>query len=133
MRNIVWSCALTGCLLAISATAYGQGVPGTVNFSARVVENDVALEGSHDLTVKIFNAATGGDELFSEDHQGVAVDKGLVYLSVGSTTPLDAAVFDGTEAFLEVSIDGTVMTPRLAIGSVPYAQRASAAFEADHA
>jgi hypothetical protein len=117
-------------LVALSATAYGQGVPGTVNFSARVVENDVALEGAHDFTVKIFDAATGGQELYSEDHQGVQADKGLVFVAIGSDTPLDATVFEGGSAFLEVSIDGTVMTPRLAIGSAPFALRAS---EADHA
>ena len=38
--------------------------------------------------------------------------------------PLDGSVFDGRHLWLQVSLDGKVMEPRIALASVPYAVRA---------
>jgi hypothetical protein len=55
---------------------------------------------------------------------------GLLYLDLGSVTPLDATVFGGAKKYLEVTIDGQITTPRIVIESTPYAIRSG---EATHA
>jgi hypothetical protein len=65
--------------------------------------------------------SSGGSALYSET-QSVAVGNGVFNVLIGSVTPIPLDLFDsGTERFLEVTVNGTVLTPRRKFGSVPYA------------
>ena len=44
-----------------------------------------------------------------------------MFINLGSQTTLDSTVFNGGVKYLEITVNGTTMTPRLPIGSVPYA------------
>jgi hypothetical protein len=71
-----------------------------------------------------------GTEQWTETHD-LAVDGGLVLAELGASgSPLNTALFDGSPLWLEIQIEGEILTPRSPIGSVPYALRAE---EADHA
>jgi hypothetical protein len=79
----------------------------------------------------MFDAATCGTAVWTENRTGVQIpEDGLLYLDLGSVTPLDANVFSGGTKYLEVTIDGQLTTPRIVIESAPYAIRSS---EAGHA
>jgi hypothetical protein len=79
----------------------------------------------------MFDASTGGTAVWTENRTGVTIpDDGLLYLDLGSVTPLDANVFSGGKKYLEVTIDGQLTTPRIVIESTPYAIRSG---EASHA
>jgi hypothetical protein len=117
-------------LLAIAATVHAQGAPGTISFVARLADNGVAITGPHDVGLALFDASTGGTAGWTETRSGVIVPSdGLLYLDLGSVTPLDATVFSGTKKYLEITIDGQVTAPRIVIESAPYAIRAG---EASH-
>jgi hypothetical protein len=118
-------------VLALAASAHAQGAPGTISFVARLADNGAPITGSHDLVLALFDAQTGGTSVWSETRTGVTIPSdGLLYLDLGSVTPLDANVFSGTKRYLEVTIDNQITTPRITIESAPYAIRSG---EASHA
>jgi len=117
--------------LALAASAQAAGTPGTISFVARLADAGTPITGAHDLSLALFDANTGGNPVWSESRTGVQIPSdGLLYLDLGSVTPLDATVFSGTKKYLEVTIDGQLTTPRIVIESTPYAIRSG---EANHA
>jgi hypothetical protein len=103
-----------------------------MSFNARLTDTGGApVTGSHALSFSIYDAATGGTSQWTENTAGASFSTdGVVYVELGATTPLTPAALDGRKMFLEISVDGTVMTPRLPIVSVPYAIRSSVAASA---
>jgi hypothetical protein len=101
-------------------------VPGTVAFSGRLSDVDGLVEGSVDITFRLFDAASNGTEVWTETHQTVA-DQGLVLVELGSDTALDETIFDGSDLYLEIEVNGDTLSPRSPVGSVPYALRAAVA------
>ena len=109
--------------------APGGGSP-LVNFQGTLTNPSTGLpvaNGSYSITFRIFDAASGGNNLWSET-QSVAVSGALLNVLLGSVTPLTASVFDGTARYLEVQVSPDLaMTPRLQFGYVPYAFQAEQA------
>jgi hypothetical protein len=124
MNRIVFSVALCASLASLA-----QNVPQQLSLSARLSNAGAPLTGSHTLLLKLFEGASGGAELWSESALAHA-DNGLVALTLGSQSPLTPAILDGRPLFLEVSVDGQVLSPRLPVVSVPYAVRATLAASA---
>ena len=68
----------------------------------------------------------------------MAIDEtGIFSVRLGAGSPLigtfDAALFNAVNRYLEVVLDGAVLTPRQALGSVPYALRSESAQQAESA
>jgi len=90
-------------------------------------ETGEPLEGNVDLTFKLYDAVTGGTEVYSEAQTGVAVSDGLFDTTVGPATliaglaPKDLA----QPLWLEVTVDdGThteTLAPRQRLLGSPYA------------
>jgi hypothetical protein len=120
-----WSRLLVALFALTPALALGA-VPTTVGFTARIADNGHPVVGTHSVTFKLFDAATEGN-LVWEETKDVAVNDGVATAALGDITALDSSVFDGTQRFLEVTFGGAVMSPRIAIHSVPYAVRAGVA------
>ncbi len=118
----ILSCVLL--LLAALAAPARAAVPHEMTFTARLVNGDTPYEGDVALTFDLYTSATGGTSLWSESTTANAT-LGLVAARLGATTPLDLAVIDGGDLYLQVTVESTVLSPRLAIGSVPYAVRAA--------
>ncbi len=117
--------------LALAASAHAAGTPPTISFVARLADGGTPITGAHDLVLALFDAQTGGTQVWTESRTGVQIPAdGLLYLDLGSVTPLDANVFAGAKRYLEVTIDGQITTPRIVIESTPYAIRSG---EATHA
>lgn len=121
-------------LLALCAgqAAWGQGAPSTMSFVARLSDSGTPLSGPHDLVFSLFDTPTGGSVIWTENRLAVPVPSdGVLFLDLGSVTTLDATILGGTRKYLEITIDGVVSTPRVAIESAPYAIRAGVASNAD--
>lgn len=123
--------ALVVALLLAASLPAAADVPQTIGFTARLVDDKSGAEltGSHELAFKLFDAATGGSALWTENLTS-EVEEGLLFVDLGATEPLTATVLDGRKLFLEVTLDGVVMEPRVTLGSVPYAVRATEAANA---
>jgi fibrinogen beta/gamma subunit family protein len=121
-------------LLAVTAGPAAAAVPTVVSFTARLSDADgQPVNGQRRVVLSLHESPTpgGGSPVWTETHEGATFDDGLVYLALGDTVPLDGAVFDGRRLFLEVQIGDVVMSPRLAITSVPYAVRSAVAERAE--
>ncbi|MEO8703956.1 MAG: hypothetical protein ABI867_28155 [Kofleriaceae bacterium] len=118
-------------IIALTSLA-GAGVPGTISFSARLVDDESGkvLTGTHHVEFALFDAATAGTSVWNEGRD-LEVDDGLVFVELGEVKPLDLAAFDGRKLFLEVTVDAIAMEPRVALSSVPYALRSAVASDAE--
>jgi len=112
------------------STAAGA-VPDTINFTGRLTTPAGPVNGAVNLTLKLYDVASGGTPLWTEIHSNVGADNGLVFVDAGTLTTLDEAIFDGRRLYFEIVVGTEALAPRLAINSVPYAMRAAAATNAE--
>jgi hypothetical protein len=112
-------------------SAAAGAVPNTINFTGRLSTSAGPVTGAVNLTLKLYDVASGGTPLWTEIHSNVGADNGLVFLDAGTLTTLDEAVFNGNRLYLEIVVGTETLVPRLAINSVPYAMRTAAATSAD--
>ena len=102
--------------------------PRILNYQGKLTDTSgVALTGSHDIVFRIYDVPTGGTPLWEEAHTSasghpVNVVNGLFDVHLGEITPLIIA-FDDTY-WIELEIDGEVLSPREMYAAVPYAFRA---------
>jgi hypothetical protein len=119
-------------VVPFAASSTAATVPSTITFAARIVDEktDDAIEGSHTATFALYDAESGGNSVWNESHP-VEPEDGMIYVELGSQNALDTKVFDGKQLWLQVSVDGNTMEPRIALASVPYAVRSAAATKAE--
>jgi hypothetical protein len=127
------ACIVAAIFIATSAPA---DVPLLVNYQGQLLDpagNPVA--GNVSVTLGIWDSATAGNELYRETHSSVLLVLGVYSLSIGGGTPVagffDELTFADPNRWLEVTINGEILTPRQPIQSVAYALQAqdSAALE----
>jgi hypothetical protein len=115
-------------LSAAGSSADAASVPGTMTFSARLLDGDVPFQGNLGLRLALHRSATPDASvpaLWTDDYQPTA-DQGLVTVLMGQQAPFTSSLVAGGALFLEVTITEsggatTTLEPRLAVGSVPYA------------
>ena len=121
-------------LTFLAAPAFAQ-VPQDMTYTGRLVGGGgVPLTGPVNLELRIFDAETGGSQLYGEDHFGVPLDATGGFsvqlgLGMGPVGRFDADLFSDVNRWLEVRVDGQALTPRQIIGSVPWALVAERANE----
>ncbi len=105
--------------------------PLLVNFQGLLTDsNGTPLASPVNLTFALYDAQTGGNILWEEDHSGVPLDDGYFNVVLGSVTPLTAAVLNGPERWMQVAVNGGPPLPRQRLTSVPYAVLAQEAVTA---
>ena len=105
--------------------ASGQ-IPDTVSFQAKMLDaagNPVS--GDRPMAVTVWTAEVGGDLVFTQNVGLVAVEDGLYDFDWGGPGLYDA--LSRPECWLQVHVDGEILSPRERLVSVPYAQRARSA------
>jgi hypothetical protein len=116
-------------LVAILAMLFASGasaeIPRKINYQARLtdIESGDALRGARDMIFRIYDAAEGGSELWSESATVQVDSAGVFSVVLGTMNPLDLA-FDGP-VWLEVEVGGETLSPRREMVAVPYAFRAT--------
>ncbi len=108
-------------LCVISISVLGQA-PQSFNYQA-VLRNDAGEPiVSQDVTVKIdiLQGSAEGTQVFTETHNTVTNEFGLVNLQIGSIQPLEVVDWSADHYFIRVSVDGTIMGTTQLL-SVPYA------------
>ena len=100
-------------------------VPSLINYQGRLTDpNGDALTGNKIMSVSIYDAATEGTSLYTEEVGIISLDSNGIYsFSFGTNqTALTSALQTTGEHWLELTVDGTSQTPRERILSVPFAQ-----------
>ncbi|MFO0762790.1 MAG: hypothetical protein U0359_40510 [Byssovorax sp.] len=119
-RNLVALVVASG--LTLVAAGASAGVPGTLIQQGRLYDaNDAPINATEPVTFAIFTSVNGLTQVWSETQQ-VTFDDGYFSVELASVTPFSAGVFDGSERYLEITVgNGSPLSPRAPIGSVPYA------------
>jgi hypothetical protein len=126
----LWFSGIVSALGLIAGSAPAGAVPASLTFTGRLADGGEPVDGAVTLQLSIYDLADGGAPLWSENQATTAV-AGLLSFAVGEHSALDAGDFDGGDRWLEVTVDGAVLSPRFQIRSVPYAIRAGVCDSAD--
>jgi hypothetical protein len=90
----------------------------------------VPTNGNVSMVAKLYNAPSGGTQLWAETHPTVVVTNGIFQIALGSVTPLEIPDFTGSPIYLGIAVNGETELPRTRLLASPFAIRAA---EADHA
>ncbi len=116
----------TLALLLLLTSAAFASAPTLISYQGYLADDmGDPLTGSFSIAFSIWDAESGGTQLWTETHATVAVDAGAFNVILGSTTPVTADLFADSVRYLQISVGGDVITPRSRLVSVPYAHHVS--------
>ncbi len=94
-------------------------------------------DGDYAMTFSLWDAATAGNSLWTENHAAIPVREGMFSVQLGANTAFGTLFADHTDVWMEVTVDTgggpEVYGPRMPFVSVPYAMHAAHAADADTA
>jgi hypothetical protein len=110
------------CALPLSLSAQ---VPALINYQGRLVDGTNLVNGVTAITLELYDQATKGSLLYADSNNVTVVD-GLYSTHLGDDMVAGdlATALAATSVWLQVTIDGTPLTPRERLVSVPYALQA---------
>ena len=107
-------------LLGFSTGCGTSELTKRMNYQGRLTDAaGNAIDGTRNMTFRLYNAVSGGTKVWEETQSGVQVSAGLFNVALGSVTPLNEADFHQA-LWLEVVVDSEVL-PRQALYGAPYA------------
>ncbi|MBI3011246.1 MAG: hypothetical protein HYY58_01980 [Candidatus Omnitrophica bacterium] len=116
--------------LATDHSMAEAGIPRTIHYQGRLTElSGTPLTGEHTVTVRLYDAPTGGAELWKEQHtvSMAREDEGIVSIELGSRTPFPTQVTFNSPLWLTIEIDGAgELSPRQVLSAAGYAMNADA-------
>jgi hypothetical protein len=113
-------------IYAASTTVRAE-MPRTISYQGKL--SGVASE-SVNLTVRFYDSANGGIQLFIEQHTNVVLNAGAFSVAIGSQTAggVPDTVIGASVIWLGLSVNGAAeLTPRFKLGTVPFASKARSA------
>jgi hypothetical protein len=113
-------------LLAAAIPAAAVVMPMRIPFQGKLIDpaTNNPKNGSFSMVFKIWDAPTGGNQLFTES-QTVAVANGVFSVQIGTISYLSADMLSGTSAYLGVTVGAdSEMAPRQPLSMSPYAYTA---------
>jgi hypothetical protein len=114
-------------VLAVPALA-PAAVPSTIPFQSRLVDGSGAPVAAGTVCqFAIFSTETGGTALWGPETHTVTPVNGVVSLFLGdgdTPDPIDESVFAAGDRFLEVTVGGETLAPRIRMSTTGYAFRA---------
>ncbi|GBC90487.1 hypothetical protein HRbin14_01224 [bacterium HR14] len=119
MKHTLW----LGFVIVLATLLASPVIAQPFTYQGFLKQNGQPVNGTRSMTFKLFTALTGGSQVGSTITQNVNVQNGLftVELNFG-------AVWDGSDRYLEISVDGNTLSPRVKINPTPYASYAGTAF-----
>ena len=93
-------------------------VPRKISYQGLITKSDgrPTLDGSYEVLFKVYSIAEGGEAVWSENQQ-VTVTNGIISTVLGSTNPFTIIP---EEAYLELTVEGSTLSPRQLLTSVFY-------------
>ena len=109
-------------------------VPDVFTYAGSLRRGDVPADGTFSVVVSLFGGTQGGTPLFTQADASFPVTAGELIIDLGAdpANPLGEDVLDRDALFLEITVDGEELSPRVPLTSVPFARRASTAEAADN-
>jgi len=105
-----------------AAGARAQSAPGMINFQGRLTDtSNNPLSGNHSFIFSLHVAATGGLPIWTETQPAIPVTNGIFSAQLGAVTPLTSDLFAGATLYLQVAVDGVILSPRERLVASAYA------------
>jgi hypothetical protein len=114
----------------------GRLVPKLMNYQGYLTDTlGVPIDDTLDMTLKIYDASSTGNELWSETQTNVPIVRGVFSVILGESTAIPDSVFlDFTSTWLELTLEGPqTLLPRTRITSVGYAYTSTYSDTAEYA
>lgn len=110
-------------IILMTMSVLGESIPRTIAYQGKITNDEgVGVNDTLPVVFHLFSTSTGGTALWTETHPDVPIVKGLFDVRLGSLTPLNLP-FDNAY-YLQLTVDGHVMLPRIPFGMSPYSFRA---------
>lgn len=109
-------------MAAAMCGAVSAAVPYAINYQGRLLDgggNPVTT--NVDIIVRLYGAASGGTAVYTQLISNVDVQDGLYSFQFGSASSPFLAALALPECWLDITIDGTTLSPRQRLVAVPYA------------
>ena len=99
---------------------FAQGAPMLMSYQGRLTDaaGNPITNPAVPMSFRILDGASS--PVWSESYAGVAVDRGLFTVTLGSQSALSPSVFADQVRWLEVTIAGETLTPNVRITSSAY-------------
>jgi len=109
-------------VVVMAFVAFAQ-VPQTISFQGRAHSAGEPIDGTRNLTFRLYDEEIGGTHLWEEVHMAVPITGGLFNVILGEGTSFaDEGVDFSEQYWIGVRIGGTPeLTPRYKLTSAPYA------------
>ena len=122
--------ALAACV-ALLAPVAALAVPLTVAHQGVVQDADGPVTGTLEFVFALYDADSGGNEVWSETRNVDVVDGNYTVL-LGSVTAIDSVLFVEPALWLQITVEGgEPLLPRQPVASAPYAVVANTAVNVD--
>jgi hypothetical protein len=121
---------LVWCGGVLLAAGMGPGiaqadVPRAIHYQGKLTEPDgTPLVGEHAVTIRLYGAASGGEELWQERHtiSLIRSDSGVFSVILGSQAPFGSSITFNDPLWITIEVDGGgEFAPRQPLSSVSYA------------
>nr|MBN2277965.1 hypothetical protein [candidate division Zixibacteria bacterium] len=120
-KGIIGFLVLAIALYGLSAFAQ---VPQTINYQGHLLDDlGSPVSGSVAMTFSIYDEASGGTQIWTQSFPAVNVVEGGFTVILGDGDPIEPDVFNSSDRWLEVIVDGQPINPRVKLTSMPYAQK----------
>jgi hypothetical protein len=114
------SSTMSGFVQASSSNQSNDYNQVTIAYPGRLdnTEGQPVVDGEYTFAFNLYQTETGGQELWSEVHDGVLVKDGTFLISLGMVNPLPTALLDGRDLWLSTNVRGpgettfTALEPR---------------------
>ncbi|MBI5574573.1 MAG: hypothetical protein HY919_08530 [Elusimicrobia bacterium] len=109
-------------LFTASTGVVCPATPQEINYQGLLKKSNISFTGTSTMVFKIYDALTGGNQLWTSSSQSISVTKGnFSYILSG----LDSIDWENKTCYLEITVDGTTMMPREKFTASAYALNAS--------
>jgi len=105
-------------LALLLATSTTQAQDTALTYQGQLLDNGQPFTGTADLNFQLYDAMEGGSPVGSPEMLADWPVKGGLFQA---ELDFDAAVFDGSDRFLQVEVNGAPLTPRQRVTASPYA------------
>src|SRR5688572_13817947 len=113
-------------VLLLSLPLFAADVPQIINFQGRLTDtNNNPTSGSIDFQFRLYSAVSGGTQLPAgspwSESQTLTVTNGVFNAPIGLVTPIPYSVFQSTNIYLQITVEGENLAPRELLVTSPFA------------
>ncbi|MCP4161047.1 MAG: tail fiber protein [Deltaproteobacteria bacterium] len=130
---------LTITLLLTAGTVFAQNIPQLINYQGKLTDSDgnALATKEYEMSFSIFTTQSGGTAVWGpqefKEPNKITVARGFFNVILGPVDSTGRKIelgFESPNAYLEITVDGKVITPRQSVLSTSYAFQAQKADEA---